>query len=120
MNQKLVNRELDWFEKSKVHAPNSIKPNESLGKFEGEVGTHLKSFINDLNTKKSALEKEVENNNRIVDLVLVQIKALFESSLAKIKFLPEIITSQKNIGLVTRDVLFPSNLAGAGEALLHP
>jgi len=58
-----------------------------LGKFEGgEVGAHLKSLINELKKKISALEKEVENNNQIADLVLIQIEALFTSSLAKIQF----------------------------------
>ena len=92
-----------------------------MGKFEGEVGAHLKSFIVELNKKISALEKEVENNNQIADLVLIQIKALFASSLAKIQFSPEVAAAQSNLSLITRDVLIPTKSnAGNGDAFLHP
>ncbi len=63
----------------------------------------------------------MENNNQIADLVLIQIKALFASSLAKIQFSPEVTTAQPNLSLVTRDVLIPTkNRAGDGDAFLHP
>jgi hypothetical protein len=60
----------------------------------------------------------VANNNQIADLVLIQIKALFASSLAKIQFSP---AAQPNLSLVTRDVLIPTkDRAGTGDAFLHP
>ena len=78
-------------------------------------------FITELNKKISALEKEVANNNQIADLVLIQIKALFASSLAKIQFSPEVTTAQPNLSLVTRDVLIPTkSRAGDGDAFLFP
>ena len=94
-----------------------------MGKFESEVGAHLKSFINELNKKISALEKDVEKNNQIADLVLIQIKTLFASSLAKIQESPEVTTAHKsiNLGLITEDVLIQNkNRAGNGDAFLHP
>ena len=60
----------------------------------------------------------MENNNQIADLVLIQIKALFASSLAKIQVSP---AAQPNLSLVTRDVLIPTTKrAGDGDAFLHP
>ncbi len=40
--------------------------------------------------KIALLEQEVATNNKIADLVLIEIKALFAKSIAKIQFSPEV------------------------------
>ena len=63
----------------------------------------------------------MSDNHKIADLVLIQIKALYASTLAKIQLAPDVTNSQKDLSLVTRDVLIPTvGMAGEGDVFQHP
>ena len=76
--------------------------------------------------KVALLEQEVAANHKIADLVLIEIKALFGKSLAKIQFLPEVtqLAPQQHLVPVkqykTREVLIPTTRAGDGNSFQHP
>ncbi len=89
---------------------------DGLGKYKEECGGPFLAGITELNKKISALEKEVAANNRVADLVLIEVKALFASTLAKIQLSPEIAVAKPNLSLVTREVLIPTgHNAGKGN-----
>ena len=57
---------------------------DALGKFKEECGGAFNAVITQLNKKISVLSEEVAANQRIADMVLIEVKALFASSLARI------------------------------------
>ena len=65
---------------------------EQLGKFKDECSGPFQSAITQLSNKITSLEKEVAANNNLAGLVLIEVKALFASSLSKIQNLT--LTSQ--------------------------
>ena len=72
-----------------------------------------------INQKIAALRAEVAQNEKIADLVLIEIKALFAASLAKIQFSPQVTQIEPNqkLALVTktREVLIATpSFAGTG------
>ena len=93
---------------------------DGLGKFKQECGGPFLAVITELNKKISALEKQVAANNRVADLVLIEVKALFASTLAKIQLSPEISVAKPNLSLVTREVLIPTRNPGTGNKMVHP
>lgn len=80
-----------------------------------------------MSKKIALLEQEVATNNKIADLVLIEIKALFAKSIAKIQFSPEVtqITPQQHLVPVEqfklREVIVPtSDHAPTGVNYAHP
>lgn len=67
-----------------------------------------------MNKKITVLEQEFSANNKIADLLLIEIKALFAKSLAKIQFLSDVTEAVPAQHLVplkemkTRAVLVPT------------
>ena len=57
---------------------------EELGKFKNTFDSSIKVILADVNKKIAALEKEVADNHQLADLILIEVRALFASSLAKI------------------------------------
>ena len=78
-----------------------------------------------LNQKISLLRAEVAQNEKITDLVLFEIKALFAASLAKIQFSPQVTHIEPNQKLVlvtkTKEFLIATpGRAGKGPKYQHP
>ena len=90
---------------------------DGLGKYKEECGGPFLAVITDLNKKISALEKQVAANNRVADLVLIEVKALFASTLAKIQLSPEISVAkvQHSFESKTKNDLSKSNQNGQDD-----
>ncbi len=57
---------------------------ESLGKFKDKCQGPMQEVVTQLSKEISVLELEVAGNYKIADLVVIEIRALFAKSLAKI------------------------------------
>ena len=61
-----------------------LKKISLLDKFKGDFEVDIQAVADKINQKIAALKAEVAQNEKIADLVLIEIKALFAASLVKI------------------------------------
>jgi hypothetical protein len=102
-----------------------LKKISLLDKFKGDFEVDIQAVADKINQKIAALKAEVAQNDKIADLVLIEIKALFAASLAKIQFSPQVTQIEPNqkLALVTktREILIATpGRAGEGPKYQHP
>ena len=78
--------------------------------------------IKQLSTEIAALEKQVAENHKLTDLVLIEIKAVFARSLAKVQATQDSNQQHKSLDKQTklREVKIPTTYAGIGSTYIHP
>ena len=78
-------------------------------------------MIQKLSSKIEVLEKEIEKNKKNAGLVLIQIKALFATEIAKLVNGDQTYYAYKKLELVTRDVVITTpSYKNDGDDLIHP
>ena len=81
-----------------------------------------KDTVKQLSAEIAALFKQDEENHKLADLVLIEIKAVFAGSLAKIKTTQDIAQQPLPIYKQTklREVKIPTTEQGKGNTYAHP
>ena len=100
---------------------------ERLVKFKSKCEEPLKEVVNVLSSQIADLEKQLDDNQKLADLILIEIKAIFVSAIAKLQTLPQnaqIVADKKIVVLVkqekTREVLADTQNEGTGDSYAQP
>lgn len=92
-----------------------------LGRFKDKV-SGAEDTIKQLSAEIAALEKQVAENHKLADLVLIEIKAVFARSLAKIQATQDIAQQHLPVNKQTklREVKIPTTEQGTGSTYAFP
>ena len=98
-----------------------IQLQAKLGRFKDKHSVTTNQTISSLSADIEDLKRQVVENHKIADIVLLEVKAVFLKNLALLQSIPQPIPEEKHLQFKTREILIATpGHAGTGNDYLQP